>query len=81
MIYKLAIMLLMLAVALYYIACFLQIFELIHFTNNEIKVPKMFIPFYYLCLKEPVPEPEPEKPKKKKPTYTKPIKTQEDNKQ
>ena len=79
MIYRVFIMLMLLAVALYYSVCFLQIFGLIRFTKNEVTVPKMFIPFYYLIKKEPEPELEPEKSKRKKPTYTKPIKTKEDN--
>ena len=81
MIYRVFIMLTLLAVALYYIVCFLQIFGIIQFTKNEVTIPKMFIPFYYLIKKEPEPEPEPEpeKPKRKKPTYTKPIKTKEGN--
>ena len=55
MIYRVFIMLMLLAVALYYIVCFLQIFGLIRFTKNEVTVPKMFIPFYYLIKKEPEP--------------------------
>ena len=57
MIYRVFIMLMLLAVALYYIVCFLQIFGLIRFTKNEVTVPKMFIPFYYLIKKEPEPKP------------------------
>lgn len=50
MIYKLAIGLLLLATVLYYIFCFLEIFEVVKFTdkNTTIKIPQMFIPFYYL---------------------------------
>ena len=75
MIYRVIIGLLVFATVLYYIFCFLQIFDVIRFTKNEVSVPKMFIPFYYLLKKEPQPEPE---PKKKRPTYTKRIKTKED---
>ena len=76
MIYRVIIGLLLIATVLYYIFCFLQIFGLVSFTKNEVKIPKMFIPFYYLLKKEPAQEPEPEV-KKKKPTYTKKIKTKE----
>ena len=50
MIYKLAIGLLLLATILYYFFCFLEIFGVIKFTdeNTTIKIPQMFIPFYYL---------------------------------
>lgn len=50
MIYKLVIGLLLLATVLYYIFCFLEIFEVVKFTdkNTTIKIPQMFIPFYYL---------------------------------
>lgn len=50
MIYKLIIGLLLLATVLYYIFCFLEIFELVKFTdkNTTVKIPQMFIPFYYL---------------------------------
>ena len=77
MIYRFFIGLLLLATALYYLFCFLQIFEVLKFTKHKIEVPKMFIPFYYLLKKDP--EAVPEKPKRKKPTYTRPIKTPEDN--
>ena len=76
MIFKLIIGLLVLAALIYYLFCFLQIFGAIRFTRNEVKIPQMFIPFYYLLKKDPEPEPEPE-PKKKKPSYTKPIKTKD----
>jgi len=50
MIYTIVIGLLVLAVALYYIFCFLEIFGVIDFTGEKttVKVPQMFIPFYYL---------------------------------
>jgi hypothetical protein len=73
MIYKIAIVLLLIATFLYYIFCFLEIFEVIKFTgkNTTIKIPQMFIPFYYLLKKdkEEVPESTPSaevKSKKKK---------------
>lgn len=56
MIYKIFIGLLLIATVLYYIFCFLEIFEVIKFTgkNTTIKVPQMFIPFYYLLKKDEV---------------------------
>lgn len=54
MIYKIFIGLLLIATVIYYFFCFLQIFGLIKFTKNEVKIPKMFIPFYYIIKKEPV---------------------------
>lgn len=78
MIYRIIIGLLLLATVLYYLFCFLQIFGVARFTKNEVKVPTMFIPFYYLLKKEPLPAPEPEEKKRKKPSYTKPIKVKED---
>jgi hypothetical protein len=56
MIYKIAIGLLLLATVLYYFFCFLQIFNVVRFTKNEVKIPQMFIPLYYLLKKEPVEE-------------------------
>ena len=60
MIYKLVIGLLLLATILYYFFCFMEIFGAIKFTdkNTTIKIPQMFIPFYYLLKKdnEEVPE-------------------------
>lgn len=49
MIYKLIIGAIVLACLLYYAACFLEIFEVIKFTDKKttIKFPKMLIPFYY----------------------------------
>jgi len=54
MIYTFIIGLVVLAVALYYIFCFLEIFGVVKFTdeNTTIEVPKMFIPFYYLIKKD-----------------------------
>jgi len=50
MIYKIIIGLLLVATVLYYIFCFLEIFGLVKFTdkNTTVKIPQMFIPFYYL---------------------------------
>ena len=50
MIYKVIIGLLLLATVLYYCFCFLEIFGVVKFTdkNTTIKIPQMFIPFYYL---------------------------------
>lgn len=58
MIYKVIIGLLLIATVLYYIFCFLEIFEVVKFTGPKttIKIPQMFIPFYYLLKKEPVDE-------------------------
>lgn len=54
MIYKLIIGLLVLATLIYYIFCFLEIFEVIKFTekNTKVEMPQMFIPFYYLFKKD-----------------------------
>ncbi len=62
MIYKLIIGALLLATILYYFFCFLEIFGVIKFTNKNttVKVPQMFIPFYYL-IHEDKPAPEPKK--------------------
>ena len=50
MIYKIVIGLLLLATAIYYIFCFLEIFGVVKFTdkNTTVKIPQMFIPFYYI---------------------------------
>lgn len=50
MIYKLVICALLLATIIYYLFCFLEIFGVIKFTdeNTTVKIPHMFIPFYYL---------------------------------
>lgn len=66
MIYKIAIGLLLLATVLYYFFCFLQIFNVVRFTKNEVKIPQMFIPLYYLLKKEPVEENSKVKSKSKK---------------
>lgn len=71
MIYKIAIVLLLISVLLYYIFCFLEVFEVIKFTdkNTKIKIPKMFIPFYYLIVKnDDVEEEKPVETKKKSKT-------------
>lgn len=53
MIYRIFIGLLLISVVIYYIFCFLQIFEIIRFTDDgvEVEIPQMFIPFYYLFKK------------------------------
>ena len=59
MIYRIFIVLLLLSVFIYYIFCFLQIFEVVRFTDEgvEVQIPQMFIPFYYLFKKaKPVEE-------------------------
>ena len=69
MIYKVVIGLLILATVLYYVFCFLEIFGVVKFTgkNTTIKIPQMFIPFYYLLHEDkPV-----EKKKRVKPIITK----------
>ena len=70
MIYKIIIGLLVLAAALYYIFCFLEIFDVIKFTSKEttITFPKAFIPFYYLIHEDKKKKDEPKK-------RVKPIKT------
>ena len=64
MIYKLIIGIVLIATIIYYFFCFLEIFGVIKFTdkNTTVKIPQMFIPFYYL-LKKDNPVEEPEKPK------------------
>ena len=69
MIYKIIIGLLLFSTLLYYIFCFLEVFEFIKFTgkNTTIKIPLMLIPFYYLVKKDdPEPVVEDHKPVKKK---------------
>lgn len=79
MIYKVIIGLLVWATLIYYVFCFLEIFEIIKFTgkNTTVKIPQMFIPFYYLIKKdkEVVEEPEPKRRVKKitKPNHEKPV--------
>lgn len=53
MIYKIFIGILLLSTLIYYVFCFLEIFEVIKFTDDEteVKIPQMFIPFYYLFKK------------------------------
>ena len=52
MIYKLIIGLVLIATVIYYFFCFLEIFGLVKFTekNVTVKIPQMFIPFYYLLV-------------------------------
>lgn len=54
MIFKLIIGIVIIATILYYFFCFLEIFGLVKFTekNVTIKIPQMFIPFYYLLVSE-----------------------------
>ena len=68
MIYKLIISLLVLATLIYYLFCFLEIFGLLKFTDKktEVKMPQMFIPFYYILKKEQVEEDAPASRSKKK---------------
>lgn len=75
MIYRLIIGLLLLATAIYYIFCFLEIFGVIKFTdkNTTVRIPQMFIPFYYLIHNDK-PKQE-EKPASKR--RVKPIKMKE----
>lgn len=72
MIYKVVIGLLLLATVLYYVFCFLEIFGVVKFTGKDttIKLPQMFIPFFYLFYED---KPK-ETPKKKR---VKPIITKE----
>lgn len=51
MIYKIFIGVFLICLFLYYVFCFLEIFEVIKFTEGKdggVKFPKMLIPFYYL---------------------------------
>ena len=50
MIFKLIIGVVIIATIIYYLFCFLEIFGLVKFTekNVTVKIPQMFIPFYYL---------------------------------
>ena len=50
MIFKLIIGIVIIATVTYYLFCFLEIFGLVKFTekNVTVKIPQMFIPFYYL---------------------------------
>lgn len=52
MIFKLIIGLVLVATTIYYLFCFLEIFGLVKFTekNVTVKIPQMFIPFYYLLV-------------------------------
>ena len=54
MIYTVIIGLFVIATVLYYIFCFLEIFEVIKFTGPKttIRFPQMLIPFYYILKKE-----------------------------
>lgn len=52
MIFKLIISVVIIATIIYYLFCFLEIFGLVKFTekNVTVKIPQMFIPFYYLLV-------------------------------
>ena len=52
MIFKLIIGVVIIATIIYYLFCFLEIFSLVKFTekNVTVKIPQMFIPFYYLLV-------------------------------
>lgn len=39
--------------AIYYILCVLQLFGVVKFTKNEIRFPKVLIPFYYFFKSNP----------------------------
>ena len=53
MIYKIFIGLILFCLVLYYVFCFLEVFEVIKFTEEgeSVEFPKMLIPFYYLLKK------------------------------
>ena len=52
MIFKLILGVVIIATIIYYLFCFLEIFGLVKFTekNVTVKIPQMFIPFYYLLV-------------------------------
>ena len=52
MIFKLIVGAVIIATIIYYLFCFLEIFGLVKFTekNVTVKIPQMFIPFYYLLV-------------------------------
>ena len=52
MIFKLIVGIIIIATITYYFFCFLEIFGLVKFTekNVTVKIPQMFIPFYYLLV-------------------------------
>ena len=52
MIFKLIIGVVIIATIIYYLFCFLEIFGLVKFTekNVTVKIPQMFIPFYYILV-------------------------------
>jgi hypothetical protein len=66
MIYKLIVAAIVLATLLYYFFCFMEIFGILKFTdeNTTVKMPQMFIPFYYLLHKDK-PQKEVKKPRVK----------------
>lgn len=46
--YKIIITILIIALILYYLLCFLELFKVIKFTTKGVTLTKLFIPFYYL---------------------------------
>ena len=52
MIFKFIVGVVIIATIIYYLFCFLEIFGLVKFTekNVTVKIPQMFIPFYYLLV-------------------------------
>ena len=52
MIFKFIIGVVIIATIIYYLFCFLEIFGLVKFTekNVTVKIPQMFIPFYYILV-------------------------------
>ena len=52
MIFKLIVGVVIIATIIYYLFCLLEIFGLVKFTekNVTVKIPQMFIPFYYLLV-------------------------------
>ena len=52
MIFKFIIGVVIIATIIYYLFCFLEIFGLVKFTEKNVivKIPQMFIPFYYLLV-------------------------------
>ena len=52
MIFKLIVGVVIIATIIYYLFCFLEIFGLVKFTekNVTVKIPQMFIPFYYILV-------------------------------
>ena len=53
LIFRFTVIVLLIALFLYYLFCFLEVFGIVKFTtkDTEIKFPKAFIPFYYIFKK------------------------------